>query len=87
MSEPDPVVENDKCAAEEEEWVAELDDGEMSEVAGVDDVTGNSEEGEGKWEAVDSPQQELDADDSVDESGEEAGGEDCVLFDELGEVV
>lgn len=38
-------------------------------------------------EAIDNPQQSLNHDNSVDESGEESLGNDGVFFDELGKVV
>jgi len=50
-------------------------------------MTANAHRRKGKWEAVDYGEENLEADDRVDELGEEALGEDGVLFYQFGEVV
>jgi len=50
-------------------------------------MTANAHRREGKWEAVDYGEEDLEADDRVDELRKEALGEDGVFFYQFGEVV
>ena len=87
MPKPQPVVEDHKDAREDEERVGELDGGEVAEVGRIDDVRGDGEEGQEERKGVEEPEEELGEDDGIDEAGEEFAREDCVFFDEFGEVV
>jgi hypothetical protein len=81
------VVEADEDAGEEEERRGELDEREALQIACVDDVGDDAEKGEEEGEAVDEIEEGVEAGYGVDEVVEESAGEDCVFFDELGEVV
>lgn len=59
------MVQPDKHAREDEERVGELDDGEPTQVTGVDEVGCDANQGEEEWEAVEEPEEGLDDDDGV----------------------
>lgn len=59
----------------------------MAQVAHVDGMARDADEGGEQGEAVDQRQERLHGDGGVDEAREELAGEDGVLFDQLGEVV
>ena len=59
----------------------------MAQVAHVDGVARDADEGEEQGEAVDQRQERLDGDGGVDEAREEFARDDGVLFDQFGEVV
>ena len=46
-----------------------------------------TDEGKQNGKVIDEGQEDLDADDGVDETGEDFAREDGVLFDQFGEVV
>ena len=79
--------EKKRTAREDEDGIAQLDDGETPQVLPVDGMTADAEEGEGRGEAVDEDEEGLEADDGVDEAREQFLGEDGVLLDKLGKVV
>ena len=74
-------------ARREEQGVRQLDEGETSHVAEVDDVGDDAHEGQQEGEAIDEPQKRLDDDYRVDELCQESLGDHGVLLDELGKVV
>ena len=81
------MIHNDKGAAEEKQWIAQLDDGEVSQVAGVDAMACDAEGRQGEGEAVDQAEEDLRSHDAVDEISKESSGEDTMFFDEFGEIV
>ena len=59
----------------------------MPQVTHIHAMAGDAQEGEFPGEGVDEGEQEVEGDDAVDETGEDAARGDGVFFDELGEVV
>ena len=59
----------------------------MAEVAHVDAMADYAHGGEGKREAVDQGQEDLDGDDGVNEAREEFAGRYGVLLYQFGEVI
>lgn len=74
-------------AGEDEDRIAQFDNGEVAQVAHVDCMAADAQRGEEDWEAIDCREEDLGGDDAVDEAGEEFAREHGVLFDEFGEVV
>ena len=50
-------------------------------------MTSNTEEGKYYRKAIDDCKEDLDGDDGVYEAGEQLASQDCMFFDEFGEVV
>jgi hypothetical protein len=67
--------------------ICQLDGGEVTKILHVRSMAANCEEGEFGRKTVDQPEQRLHKDDEVDEVGEDSFRQDCVLLDELGEIV
>ena len=59
----------------------------MAEVAHVDTMAGDAEEGEEDGEMVHEDKEELDGDNGVDETGQEFTSQDRMFFNQFGEVV
>ena len=68
-------------AGDDEDWIRELDDGEVAQVLEVDAMACDAEEAEAERKAVDCEEEEVQEDDEVDEAGEEFLRKDGVLFD------
>lgn len=87
MSEPDPVIQQNQYATQQEYWVCEFDDRKAAEVQSVDDVGADTEKRREEREFVDGEEEELEGYDDVDEAREGAFGDYAVFFDDFGEVV
>lgn len=87
MLEPQPVVDDDEGATRQEKGVRQLDDGEVPQVDGVDDVAHDAQQRQVPWEAVDEPQEHLRRHNHPDQSLEEFRAEDRVLLHQFREVV
>ncbi len=74
-------------ARPDEERVRQLDEREPPHVPEVYKVRDDAEQRQRERESVDQPQHRLQHHDAVDEPREEPLRDDCVFFDELGEVV
>lgn len=81
------MIDDDQHTGKNEQWVSQFDQGEATQVAGVDQVGEDAEEGKRDGESIEQDEEDLNADDGVYETTEQFSSKDGMFLDQFREVI